>query len=83
MATGDALQKRLNNGNLEPLHPQVAMVPAEGCDHRLIGLQGVFLNGTGDNPSRSLRHGILSWLTSFSLGLTGKGLQRKEYDMRN
>jgi len=39
---GDALQERLNNVNREFLQIKVAMVPAEGRDHRLIGSQGVF-----------------------------------------
>ena len=39
---GDALQKRLNNVSREFLQLKVAMVPAEGRDHRLIGSQGVF-----------------------------------------
>jgi hypothetical protein len=34
---GDALQKRLDKINREFLQFQVAMVPAEGSDHRLIG----------------------------------------------
>ena len=41
-AIGDALQKCLNKVNREFLQFQVAMVPAEGRDHRLIGSQGVF-----------------------------------------
>ena len=52
-AVGDALQKRLDKINLEFLQLQVAMVPAERRDYLLIGSQGVFLNATGDNPSRS------------------------------
>jgi len=36
-AIGDALQKRLDEVNRKFLQFQVAMVPAEGRDHRLIG----------------------------------------------
>jgi hypothetical protein len=39
---GDALQKRLDKINREFLQLQVAMVPAERRDYRLIGSQGVF-----------------------------------------
>ena len=39
---GNALQKRLDKINREFLQLQVAMVPAEGRDHRFIGSQGVF-----------------------------------------
>jgi hypothetical protein len=39
---GDALQKRLDKINCEFLQLQVAMVPAERRDYRLIGSQGVF-----------------------------------------
>jgi hypothetical protein len=39
---GDALQKRLDKINREFLQLQVAMVPAEWDDYRLIGSQGVF-----------------------------------------
>ena len=39
---GDALQEHLDKINREFLQLQVAMVPAEGRDHRLIGAQGVF-----------------------------------------
>ena len=73
---GEALQKRLDKINREFLQFPVAMVPAEGRDNRLIGSQGVFLNATGDNPSRSWRHGLPSWRTSFGSGLTWMGLRR-------
>ncbi len=36
-AVGDALQESLNEVNREFLQLQVAMVPAEGRDYRLIG----------------------------------------------
>ena len=39
---GNALQKRLDKINREFLQLQVAMVPAERRDYRLIGSQGVF-----------------------------------------
>jgi len=39
---GDALQKCLTKVNREFLQFQVAMVPAERRDYRLIGSQGVF-----------------------------------------
>ena len=39
---GNALQKRLDKINCEFLQLQVAMVPAERRDYRLIGSQGVF-----------------------------------------
>ena len=52
------------------------MLPAELGDYRLIGSQGVFLNGTDDNPSSSWRHRLLLWSTSFSLGLTWVGQRR-------
>lgn len=41
-AVGDAFQKRLDQINREVLKFQIAMVPAEGRDYRLIGSQGVF-----------------------------------------
>ena len=41
-AVGDALQESLNEVNREFLQLQVAIVPAEGRDHRFIGSQGVF-----------------------------------------
>ena len=41
-AIGDALQKCLNDVNREFLQLQVAMVSAEGGNHRLVGSQGVF-----------------------------------------
>ena len=39
---GDALHEGLDKVNREFLQFQVAMVPAEGRDHRLIGPYGVF-----------------------------------------
>jgi hypothetical protein len=39
---GDAHQESLNEVNREFLQLQVAMVPAEGRDYRLVGSQGVF-----------------------------------------
>ena len=41
-SVGDAFQKRLGKVNREFLQLQVAMVPAEWDDYRLIGSQGVF-----------------------------------------
>jgi hypothetical protein len=73
---GDAFQKRPNHINREFLQLQVAMVPAEGRDYRLVGLEVFFLNVTGDNPSGSWRRRLLSWRTSFGLGLTRMGLRR-------
>jgi len=42
MAIGDAFQKRLDKVNREFLKLQIAMVPAERRDYRLVGSQGVF-----------------------------------------
>jgi len=41
-AVGDALQEHLDKISREFLQLKVAMVSAEGRDHRLIGSQGVF-----------------------------------------
>ena len=41
-AVGDAFQKLLDKINREFLQLQVAVVPAEGRDYRLVGSQGVF-----------------------------------------
>jgi hypothetical protein len=70
---GNALHKGMYKVNREFIQFQVAVVPAEECDYRLIGPYGVFLSGTGDSPSRSWRHRLLSRLTSFSLGLACVG----------
>jgi hypothetical protein len=39
---GNVFQERLDKINREFLQLKVAMLPAEGHDHRLIGSQGVF-----------------------------------------